>query len=414
MSLPLSTTERISHSPEAALPQAHAAPAKSAPHAPRWLGPVLGVLAVVLLGGAGVYFRDPLLSILAKPETTAPQPTADPVVVLGKDMIGVDQSAPLKDRLRLEPVVREDLEYPLLNVTGYVMARLAPGKDMAESRWDFAAPEVATAYGDWLNARADVEFLEGQLKKTKDLVKVRVDFLYADYERKAKYAGGVVPERDVVAAKSDWQQADIQGKKDIFEADTGVKKAIRNRGLLERQLLQAGVDPEVVRKAHDDLVLVIADVPEAKVNLVKPGQPCEASFFGVPNKVFKGKVGSLGPSVNREKRTLRVTFELTSSGGKLLPGMFADIGLGTEARNVLTVPTEAILHAGHSDYVLKVESPGKYRVMEVKVDEPRPIKRGSTTVSCTPILDSQLTKNDQVIGAGAILLKPIMVKALAQ
>ncbi len=409
MSLPISTSELASQAAEPALNGTRAHPAVPAP---RWLLPVLGVFAVVMLGGATVYFRDPLLSLMSKPELNIAAPPTDPVTVVEKDVIGIAEGAALKKRLVLAPVKREDLEYPLLNVTGYVMARLAPGKDHAESRWDFASSEVATAYADWLNARAEVEFLDKQAKKTLQLVKVRVDFLHEEFKRKEANAN-VLPPRDVLAAKNDWHQADIQGQKDIFEADTGVKKAVRNRGLLERQLLQAGVDPEVVRKGTDSLVLVVADVPEVNVSLVTEGQPCAASFLSVPNQVFKGKVGRLGPSVAKEKRTLRVTFELEKSAGKLLPGMFADIGLGTESRNVLTVPTEAVLHAGSNDYVLKEESPGKFRVIEVKVDEPRQVKRGSDSASCIPVRGGRLNKDDIVVGAGAILLKPILAKALA-
>src|SRR6185436_15430209 len=107
--------------------------------------------------------------------------------------------------------------------------------------------------------------------------------------------------------------------------------------------------------------------------LVEVGQRCEARFFGVPDKTYHGNVGRLGPSLSKEKRTLRVTFELADPASKLIPGMFADIGLGAESREVLTVPTHAVLHAGQADYVMKEETPGTYRAVKVKVDEPREI-----------------------------------------
>ena len=383
----------------------------------RWLMPVLGVLAVLLLGGAGVYLRDPLASLFEPPPPKGAPKEEYPLTIIGSNLVSVTSGTPLEQRLRVVPVELDNLKYPLLHVTGYVMARLAPGSDPAESRWDFASPEVATAYGDWLNARADVLFLHKQADKTRELVQVQVEFLKNEMARKEIGVNmGAVPTRDLVSAKADYMKADIQGKKDINEAETNLKKAQRNRSLLERQLLQAGVDPEVVSKATDGLVLVVADVPEAKIGLVKLGQACKASFFGVPDAAdFEGRVGRLGPSVAKEKRTLRVTFELLNVSGRLLPGMFADIGLGAESRNVLTVPAEAVLHAGHSDYVLKEESPGKYRIVEVKVDEPRqnaptPGSHGEVS-SCVPVLQG-LRQGDRVIGAGSILLKPMMVKAL--
>ena len=374
-----------------------------------------GLTAIVVLAAVVYTFRDKVMSVFQAPPPQSAVAADEPVSVLGKNLVAIQADCPLKQRLSLEPVEYRHLEYPLLNVTGYVMARLAPGKDRAESRWDFGSPEVATAYGDWLHACAEVLVLDKQADKTRQLADVQVKYLKSELDRKIEgYSMGAVPERDLVTAKAEHLKAEIQTQKDITEAESALRKAERNRALLERQLFQAGVDPEVVRKAHEGLVLVVADVPEAKVALVKVGQPCDARFFGVPDKVYQGKVGRLGPSVSREKRTLRVTFELMNPSGKLLPGMFADIGLGAEARDVLTVPTEAVLHAGQSDYVLKEESPGKYRAVMVKVDEPRQITQRNQSVSCVPVLDSdELHSGDRVVSAGAILLKPIMVKALA-
>ncbi|MBI1831878.1 MAG: efflux RND transporter periplasmic adaptor subunit [Planctomycetes bacterium] len=384
------------------------------PEAPaqRWLAPTFGVIAVLLIG-AGVYFREPLGSIFVTPEPSTAPAACEPVSVVERNVIAVAPNSPLKKRLSIVPAFEKRLEYPRLNATGYVMARLAPGQDKADRRWDFASPEVATAYGDWLNASADVAFYKEQADNTTKLVKVRVEFLKNEFERKLKNRNAL-PERDLVAAEADYLQGKIQGQKDTTDADTALKKADRNRGLLERQLLQAGVDPEVVQKATKGLVLVVADVPEAKIHLVKPDQACQATFFGVPNHVFdEGKVGRLGPSVGREKRTLRVTFELVDKSGKLLPGMFGDIGLDTEKRDVLMVPADAVLHAGDSDYVLKQESADTFRAIEIKVDEPRWIRQpDGSLLSCIPVLEGKLEKNDRVVGTNAVLLKPILVKAL--
>src|SRR5207248_58417 len=132
---------------------------------------------------------------------------------------------------------------------------------------------------------------------------------------------GAEAKKDLAAAEYDVEQAKLQGAKDIHDAEKVINDAVRNRGLLERQLLQAGVDPTVVAQGKDNLVLVVADVPEAKVAQVRAGQACEARFFSYQDIAYQGRVGRLGPSVSKEKRTLRVTFELHDTDGKLLPGM---------------------------------------------------------------------------------------------
>jgi membrane fusion protein, heavy metal efflux system len=362
------------------------------------------------------WFHQPILAILV---AEAPKKVSleEPLTVVGKNRIAIASSTPLNGRLKIAEVKRENLEFPLLTVTGYVMARMAPGTENANSRWEFGSPEVATAYADWLHARADVIVLQSQASKTRQLVEIQTAFLKEELERKENgYAKGAIPQRDLVAAKAEYLKADLQGQKDITDAESSLKKSERNRSLLEHQLLQAGVDPEVVRKTAEGLVLIVAEVPEAKVGLVKVNQPCEAQFFGVPGHVYHGRVGRLGPSVAKEKRTLRVTFELTSPGDKLLPGMFAEIGLGVELRKILTVPVEAVLRAENADYVMKEESTGQFLAVKVTVDEPRFVTHANSTngpsVHCIPVVDG-LQEGERVVGAGAILLKPFLVKALA-
>lgn len=385
------------------------------PRGNRWVMGAGIVAGALLLSALGYWFREPVLAVFAAP---APRKAfvEEPLKLVGKDQIAVVSTSPLNHRLKIAAVKRQELEYPLLNVSGYVMARLAPGVDQASSRWDFASPEVATAYGDWLHAREDVVVLEKQAGKTRKLVEVQVQFYKEELQRKEKgYSMAAVSERDFFAAKAEYMKADIQGQKDITDAISALKKAERTRGLLERQLMQAGVDPEVVRKANEGLVLVVAEVPESKIGLVKVGQACEAKFYGAPEIQYHGRVGRLGPSVAKEKRTLRVTFEVANPGGKLLPGMFAEVGLGTESRRLLTVPVEAVLHADNADYVMKVETDGQFRAVKVTVDEPRHASHHEGPnghADCIPVLDG-LHEGERVVGDGAILLKPMLVKVIA-
>lgn len=371
---------------------------------------------IALMAGAAYMFRAPLQAALRPPahsESISKKP-AEIVRVAGPLTVSVAQGSALESRLTVVPARKEAVDLPVFNATGSVMARLPAGRDLAESRWDFAAPEVATAYGDWVKAKADVEFAEEQAKKVRELSEARNRKLAADVSRMEKlFKLGTEAERDLAAVQADKLQTEIQGRKDIHEAENAVKAAIRNRGLLERQLLQAGVDPEVVARGTVGLVLVVADVPESRVGLVKEGQACEARFFSHPNQVYKGRVGRVGPSLAKDRRTLRVTFELHDPAEKLLPGLFAEVGLGAEHREVVTVPADAVLHAGRHDYVLTELQRGEYHAREVQVDEPLPVTTGAAKAKDSQlIVTAGLRDGERVVAAGAILLKPVMVKSL--
>ena len=221
----------------------------------------------------------------------------------------------------------------MLKVTGSIVARLPLGDGQAEGRWDFNVAELATAYADWLKARADVPFSRQQLTSIRQLSKAKIDAGTEVVDRLEKLVkAGTDPEKDLVAARADLLQTKIQGQKDDHEAETNLRTAERSLATLERQLYQTGVDPPLLLKNTESKAIVVAKVPEAKVGLVEAGQACVARFFAFPDVLFAGRVGSLAPTLSKESRTLRVFFEVSDPRGRLKPGMFAEIGLGTDPR----------------------------------------------------------------------------------
>lgn len=387
-----------------------------------WKRPALLALLVVLGAGviAGAAYRNQE-KVKSFFQPAPPESTPRPVETISIEIAGivaVTADTPLEKKLKILTVDSETLSVPALSVAGSVVARLGMGAGEAESRWDFATPEIASAYGDWIKARADVKFTTEQSLKVKKLAEERVKYLVNLIVRQEGLAKiGVLEEQVVASTRNDKLQAELTGEKDVYEANNAVKVAERNRGLLERQLLQAGVNPETMLKATEGIVLVVADVPEAKINLVDKGQACEARFVALPNdeKPFEGYVGLIGPSVSSVRRTLRVTFELPVANAKLLPGMYADVGLGTHKRKTLTVPADAVLHIGRHDYVLVEEERGRFRIRLVVVGEPVPAaaKSKGKAEEQRIVVREGLIEKERVVSDGAILLKPMAVKSLA-
>ena len=271
-----------------------------------------------------------------------------------------------------------------------------------EGRWDFNTPELASAYADWLKARADVPFYEKQLE---DIRKLAAETLKAKKDVRDRLEklvkAGTDPEKDLAAAKADYLQAKAQSQKDEHEAQTNVNNAKRTLATLERQLFQAGIDPELLANATESTAIVVAEVPEARIGLVEKGQACTARFYAFPGESFPGSVRSLAPTISKERRTLRVFFQLSDPQGRLKPGMFAEIGLGTDARKTLRIPADGVLHVGQSDYVLVASKGGDWKITEIKTGE----QYGNRI----EVLEG-LQPGDRVIGAGAILLKPYVVQ----
>jgi RND family efflux transporter MFP subunit len=335
-------------------------------------------------------------------EQTAGQ--LDAVRPAGPALISISPDTPLGKKLEVVTVIDEKVSAPLLTVTGSVVAQLRPGSAPAEDRWQFSTAELLSAYTDWRKSSADVELADKQLKEIRDLTEDRIATQKKVVERLRKLVdSGTSAPKELDAEEGTLRQATIQGRKDIIEAETAVRAASRNRAGLERQLSQAGADPHLLARSPEGTTIVVADVPEAKVGLVREGQACQARFYAFPGKIFTGKVSSLAPTISKERRTLRVLFELNDPEGRLRPGMFADVGLGTDARDALMAPTDGVVHVGLGDYVLVEAEPHVWRVTEVQVGEVRGAR--------AEILHG-VQAGDRVVGNGAILLKPFVVQAV--
>src|SRR5262249_40148324 len=161
----------------------------------------------------------------------------------------------------------------------------------------------------------------------------------------------------------------ITAQKDIHEANNAILTAQRTEAALARQLQQAGLDTDMLREANRDLDVVMADVPEHRFGQIRVGQACEARFFSLPGEVFPGKVRSIAPVVSKERRTLRVLFQVRAPKDQLRPGMFAEIGLGTDERKALLMPADGVVHVGRDDFALLDVGERSWRGLENKLRE---------------------------------------------
>lgn len=352
------------------------------------------------------------LSYLLFVQATAPpaengevrRPPVEVVEVIGPGLIRVQPGGPFASKIQLVTVRKQNIADPVMMVTGRVAASLRPGSGKGNDYWQFDAPEVLTAYADWQKAQADVSFTETQLALTKQLADARLDAQREVVARLEELvSAGTDTLKDLLAEKANLIQAEITARKEVHEAETAVRMAKRAEAALARQLQQAGLDTELLRAATSDMAIVLADVPEGKMNRVQVGQGCQASFFGIPNERFSGKVNSIAPVLSKERRTLRVLFAINDPRDQLRPGMFADIGLGTDPRDTLLIPAEGVLHIGRADYVLTASDAYTFRVTEVQVGEPRNEE--------VEIL-SGLKPGERIIAKGAILFKPLVVRSL--
>ncbi|MFO1252221.1 MAG: efflux RND transporter periplasmic adaptor subunit [Inhella sp.] len=137
-------------------------------------------------------------------------------------------------------------------------------------------------------------------------------------------------------------------------------------------------------------------VPEAQSAAVQVGQAARIQLAARPGETLEGRVAALLPALNDAARTLRVRIELPNPGGRLRPGLSAQVSLqGPAEEGALLVPTEAIIRTGQRALVMLAEGQGRYRPVEVVLGG----ERGAQTW-----VRSGLSEGQQVVASGQFLI----------
>jgi cobalt-zinc-cadmium efflux system membrane fusion protein len=342
----------------------------------------------------------------AEKRPTPPEPVVTEVIRPNEPpAVRIKPDTPVFAKLAFDKVRRsKDLTEPILPLTGAVLASLRPGAEGSMDTWQFATSDLLQAFSDWQKAVVDVQFQKTQRDAIKELALYRVDAQKEVVERMEKLVdAGTERIKDLVAEKVNLKQFDVQGRKEIHEAETAVKVAIRTEATLARQLQQAGLEPTALRSHAAEGELVVAEIPEQFLERVKLGMTCKVTFFALPGRQpFVGKVSSISPMINKDKRTANVQFTVKDPQNQIRPGMFAVVRLVTDEK-ALVMPADGVLHVGDNDYALKGADDGTWQIIQVRIGELR-----GTDVE---VLDG-LKEDDRVLGKGAILLKPVVVRAL--
>src|SRR5262249_59896146 len=116
-------------------------------------------------------------------------------------------------------------------------------------------------------------------------------------------------------------------------------------------------------------VWMLIDVYERDMGRVRVGQDAQLSLAAYPGEVFPGKVTFLYPTVDAATRTLKVRVELLNPALRLRPGMYGEVALATAitaAAAVLTVPADALIHTGDTQYVFVARGAGHFDPGRVK------------------------------------------------
>ncbi|ESR23093.1 efflux RND transporter periplasmic adaptor subunit [Lutibaculum baratangense] len=116
------------------------------------------------------------------------------------------------------------------------------------------------------------------------------------------------------------------------------------------------VDTGTTITSLDDLseVEVTFSVPELFFPRVRRGMPVVVTSRAYGSRSFEGQVSEVDARISPRSRAFRVRATIPNEDGSLRTGMFMSIQLVLEERQAITVPEEAVISEGDSNYVFTV------------------------------------------------------------
>lgn len=176
-------------------------------------------------------------------------------------------------------------------------------------------------------------------------------------------------------------------------------RAPRNGVVLERNVvdgMKAAPGDVLFRLADISTIWVLADVPEFDLGAIRLGAPATIRMRSLPGRSFEGRVSLIYPQVAEATRTTRVRIEIANPDGLLLPNMYADVEIGTDAAGpVIAVPNSAVIDTGTQQVVIVDRGEGRF--------EPRQVKIGRRGEGFTEIREG-IAEGDRVVIAANFLI----------
>ena len=136
----------------------------------------------------------------------------------------------------------------------------------------------------------------------------------------------------------------------------------------------------VARIVSLDRLRLEMDVLETEIRHIRLGAKAEIALAALPQKTVSGRVVSVNPTIDTERRTCRVLLEIENPDRAVRPGMFADVRVeAARYEDRLLVPREALLTRDDRKVVFVYEGGrAKWRYVETgaETDEMVEVREG--------------------------------------
>lgn len=352
--------------------------------------PVCG-MDLVLANGSGeglgreiAFYRNPM-----DPNITSPVPAKDE---MGMDFVAVytdevDQASSSGSTVSIDPTIVQNM-----NVQTAIVERRNLDQEIRTVGYLEYDQErmvtVTTKYSGWVE-KVYVNYVGEPVRKgqplfeiySPELVQTEQELLSAiEYAKKfdaSSTEAGRRAEALVGSARERLQYWDISLDQIADLEETGevfrtLQVVAPSSGLVMKRMpglegMKVRPGMEVYHIADMRSLWLSAEVFEHQVAQIDIGSEAEIELTYFPGEIFSGKVRIIEPELSEVTRTLQMKLEVPNPDGRLRSGMFGTVRFHpAAARDVLAVPTQALLRTGQRDLVIVDLGEGSFEPREVQ------------------------------------------------
>ena len=263
---------------------------------------------------------------------------------------------------------------------------------------------VAKAQADMSSAKTNAEFAKTEFERAQDLIKTQA-IPQRVYDERSN--ANQMAQASIAAAQANLEQAQIaldhahvkapfSGRVSRAEITVGnLVNSSFNAPVLTTIVSNNGIyaDFEVDEQTYLQNIRASANGSEEERQI-----PVELTLQGDKEHSYKGTIHSFDNKINPSSGTIRARAKFDNEDGRLMPGMFVSIKLGSSSMNdALLIPERAVGSDQNKKFVYVVGQDNKVIYREVQL---------GIQVEAQRIVDSGLTSGERVIVDGLQHVRP--------
>jgi membrane fusion protein, heavy metal efflux system len=273
--------------------------------------------------------------------------------------------------------------------------------DLSEATANADKARIAVDIADKAAERART-LTQQEAMATKELQAAESDLAKArDDNRRAQAAIAVVRNRLALFGKSEGE---------IAELENSITDRLDRRVIIRAPITGTIVDRKVglgqfIKPDTPDPLFLISDLSTLWVNAdvyekylpeIHVGAPVDITIAAYPDRRFPARISAINPTVDPATRTIHVRCLVPNPNGLLKPEMFANIRIGGAAkRNVMTVPSGAVMTKGTDSFVLIEQGKAHFRRQTIKPGK---------EIQQRTVIEEGLSSKDRVVTSGVLML----------